>query len=456
MNISRIADAFNNCSKVVDENGEPLIVYHGSGAERFSIFDTNGKGKTEDTGAYFHSNPNAAWTYAKAKKGRLMPVFLNIKNPYEVHGNKQAWQAIGTPKGDIFIHDNKTDTDITAKNDGAKFKDINDAQRYANMDLKGLLYPGRFKVRADGVNSTDEIVRKVWEEHGSKYDGVIFRDIYDSVGKVDGDNPFGDVFVTPTRENIKSAILNQGTFDVNNPDIYYQAMFTRQAFSDWFKRTSEKIKNLFTSSVEVAEKPDYSYENKESETRWQNAKSIRKQGLRAKAHRFLHKIAENFRGDYANLQDVALLAAKEEFRSLEKRTANAAKEALKTFDKNLGLLNDDEKDLFGRMRFLEDQVWRKGKVKDAKLPFGFTDESLQKEYERFKKLVEKNPNVKEAIEAEEKVNKEISQEFIRLAKELGYKIPDIFNNPHYFRHVVLEYADFQELMNPGKKSNSKK
>ena len=30
LNISKIADTVNNCSKVVDENGEPMVVYHGT------------------------------------------------------------------------------------------------------------------------------------------------------------------------------------------------------------------------------------------------------------------------------------------------------------------------------------------------------------------------------------------------------------------------------------------
>ena len=38
LNISRIAEKINNCSKIVDENGEPLVVYHGSDAD-FDTFD---------------------------------------------------------------------------------------------------------------------------------------------------------------------------------------------------------------------------------------------------------------------------------------------------------------------------------------------------------------------------------------------------------------------------------
>ena len=40
-----------NASKVVDENGEPLVVYHGTNAE-FSAFDKNKRGTNTDPGIY--------------------------------------------------------------------------------------------------------------------------------------------------------------------------------------------------------------------------------------------------------------------------------------------------------------------------------------------------------------------------------------------------------------------
>ncbi|MBR1485749.1 MAG: hypothetical protein IJ597_00655, partial [Synergistaceae bacterium] len=162
------------------------------------------------------------------------------------------------------------------------------------------------------------------------------------------------------------------------------------------------------------------------------------------------KIAECFKGNFSNLNALIHLSAKEEFRALKNRVSAAQKQAAKTFKENLGKLNDYEMDLFGRMRLLDDLVWRKNKVKDAKLPFNFTDESLRSEHERFKKMVEENPKVKAAIEAEERVNRGITGEFVSLAKELGFKIDDIFSNPHYYRHIVLEYANAAGVVRDGK------
>ena len=64
-----------NASKVVDENGEPLVVYHGSKNGNFNIFDYTYLRKT-DSGFFFTSDKE----YAK-QFGNTREFFLNIKNP---------------------------------------------------------------------------------------------------------------------------------------------------------------------------------------------------------------------------------------------------------------------------------------------------------------------------------------------------------------------------------------
>lgn len=83
-------------SKVVDENGEPLIVWHGTQEE----FDTFDKTKSYDGLFYFTNDKRVADTYADMlvdtdfgdARGyfygneKLMPVFLNVKNPTVLDG----------------------------------------------------------------------------------------------------------------------------------------------------------------------------------------------------------------------------------------------------------------------------------------------------------------------------------------------------------------------------------
>lgn len=74
-----------NASKVVDENGEPLVVYHGG------TLNPEDRGKDTYTGKYglyFTSSSSRAQSYIKAKKDKqyearssVFPVYLNIRNP---------------------------------------------------------------------------------------------------------------------------------------------------------------------------------------------------------------------------------------------------------------------------------------------------------------------------------------------------------------------------------------
>jgi GNAT superfamily N-acetyltransferase len=76
-------------SKVVDENGKPLVVYHGT-ANEFEVFDENKIGEnyfeSEGGGFFFTQKKRSAENYASLHSrgksdGYVMPVYLSIKNP---------------------------------------------------------------------------------------------------------------------------------------------------------------------------------------------------------------------------------------------------------------------------------------------------------------------------------------------------------------------------------------
>lgn len=80
-------------SKVVDENGNPLVVYHGTSAvEDFASFDFKKRGETSDHptanyGMFFSASPAVAGEFANFSGEndphgqRVMPLYLSIKNP---------------------------------------------------------------------------------------------------------------------------------------------------------------------------------------------------------------------------------------------------------------------------------------------------------------------------------------------------------------------------------------
>jgi hypothetical protein len=85
-------------SKVVDEQGAPLVVYHGTAAE-FEEFDTIGGTRSGfGKGSHFASDPqianaySAQWQRSSLVEGvgeRSIPVHLNIRNPFNAgHGEK--------------------------------------------------------------------------------------------------------------------------------------------------------------------------------------------------------------------------------------------------------------------------------------------------------------------------------------------------------------------------------
>ena len=95
LNISKIADKVNTASKVVDENGEPLVVYHGSDAE-FDVFDrSKGRSSMDIQGMFFSPWKDDAQGYGK----NVRAFFLNIKHPAD---DLQAYEAFAHYKGQNY------------------------------------------------------------------------------------------------------------------------------------------------------------------------------------------------------------------------------------------------------------------------------------------------------------------------------------------------------------------
>ena len=217
-----------HASKVVDNNGEPLVVWHGTTKGGFSVFKTEGLFKTEGTGAFFSSTRKGAEHYLDGKpeiNQNLYPVFLNIRNPYEYYAKGKRWDNLA----EIWINDDFSEP-IYHKKDGSPFLDYDDAYNYMknvlepedakNRDEDEIIEAPRYTIHYnDEFRYTDDIIRGVWSgdvgDEDEIYDGVIFRDIRDPYEKI-------DEFIVPTPENIKSATANNGNFSPSENEIYQQ------------------------------------------------------------------------------------------------------------------------------------------------------------------------------------------------------------------------------------------
>lgn len=154
-------------SKVVDAEGKPLVVYHGTRGD-FAVFDAAFSGSRTDggyLGAGFYASSSTKTASYYGDEGSVYPVFMALKNPLEISSLKRAGREV----------------------------DREDRV----LELAGL------KETASPMDIQQALVAK-------GFDGVIYTD------------PFGSKeYVAFKSEQIKSATGNRGTFDPNNPNILF-------------------------------------------------------------------------------------------------------------------------------------------------------------------------------------------------------------------------------------------
>lgn len=160
-----------NASKVVDENGEPMVVYHGTLSKGITKFDKELVGSRysyDEKGFFFISNKKIGEDYSvsefdSSKKGEVINSFISLKNPLFVDSE--------------WCKENGLGSRVFKENDVIEFWD-----NYQSLMIEESEYN-------DGVIITD----------GKNYMVVAFE---------------------PTQ--IKSATDNTGDFDPNNPDIRFR------------------------------------------------------------------------------------------------------------------------------------------------------------------------------------------------------------------------------------------
>lgn len=182
-------------SKVVDEEGKPLVVYHGTGAD-FNEF----KSTKFPTAGYFAKTPDIANVTAmfnieyNDKPGSIVPVYLSLQNPINLNN-------------------------------------INGDQKFSVDEL-----PIELKESTrNKLKQTYKHPNPIWSYLGSRdliedlkskgYDGILYKE-----GEVDEElNQYRDIpvhnteaFIAFSPTQIKSATGNNGEFDSDNPDIRFR------------------------------------------------------------------------------------------------------------------------------------------------------------------------------------------------------------------------------------------
>lgn len=163
-----------DASKVVDENGEPLVVYHGTlkkGLTEFREDFIGSRYSYDDKGFFFISSESIAKDYSvsefdNTKKGDVIPAFLSLKKPLVVNSKWAMENGLGSR--------------VFKDNDVIEFWD-----NYQSLIL----------------------------DESENHDGVVIDD-----GK-------HQMIVAFSPTQIKSATDNVGAFDSENPDIRFRNGF---------------------------------------------------------------------------------------------------------------------------------------------------------------------------------------------------------------------------------------
>ena len=201
-------------SKVVDADGNPLVVYHGTRND-FSVFDygkIGAQGRAEGAGFYFTTNKDVASGY-----GSPMEVFLSIKKPLPYSA-----KPFGKPVLQKIV---KRVAEIESSKEGHGIGD-GYLSNYGDVGYEGL--NNVVRSAADSLSGDESAIDQISGIVGSGvspeyvnlavyevtgFDGVFSKGFSDSG---DSDN---SIYVAFFREQIKSATSNSGEFDPSNPDI---------------------------------------------------------------------------------------------------------------------------------------------------------------------------------------------------------------------------------------------
>lgn len=186
-------------SRVVDDGGKPLVVYHGT-ARNFDSFDIGQAGSAIDAGKlgegfYFTQASRWADSYAtNAAKGggdaQVMPVFISIKNPLVLDGAGDVWAKLRAASERWGIKESPVLDEANTPNP-AWAKEFSAAAQREGFD--GVVLPSK-------VNQTEYVAFKP--------------------------------------EQIKSAIGNSGKFDPNSPSL------TDSRFATWADQINAAIADI--------------------------------------------------------------------------------------------------------------------------------------------------------------------------------------------------------------------
>ena len=247
-------------SKVIDEKGQPLIVFHGS-PFKFDAFDPHKTGDGHDVegpGFYFTNNKEEASGYTRSQEGQVIDACLKIENPVPLTGNVK--------KEDI--------EKLVLMSTG--FNSIKDIENWMDTDEDSFWESPLSNYDEFPIGAFHEAVKSIMEYNTTPHEAfqTIWYDIYGAdnvkymqamvelgydgvIIKGESHHAGNDHYIVFNPSNIKSASKNVGTYDPNKTNIRFQISSDAKSQVDEY----DLLKKLESDPIKIGEfyyEPTYS------------------------------------------------------------------------------------------------------------------------------------------------------------------------------------------------------
>lgn len=272
-----LANLSKDVSKVVDENGEPLVVFHGSKG----FYDGKNKDYENKEITKFSSERLIFTTdniLVSKDFGDVKKYFVNIKNPFIIDDGYNTWERI--------------DEDFLIKKIGLeKFIQLTNKEYNENFTYEEWLdYVNEIEALPISIDSISYFIK-----NNFNYDGVLAYKIEETTEHIEAND-----FICFNPNQIKLADGTNTTFDSNNPDIRFdeggniktqnndmeRELEKGIAVEQEHKKTFEKVAAgditpeeaiVETAQEHIAENPNYYDELEKIENKSDNKEMITEQ-----------------------------------------------------------------------------------------------------------------------------------------------------------------------------------
>ena len=279
----------SKASKVVNEDGTPKVVYHGTDKGGFYVFDP--KMSDDKISLFFSDSKVTSNSYAQSDNQQLYEVYLAIKKPYVIDAKGHMWNELDDKLGNttreiaekaknqgydgVIIENvrdmgaiviNNTTEDfyndfisaLTGGNENANFEEFKDRfEGKGRSEIKEILENDVEDYRENEIKSYPEYEEDINNNCNEALD--ILNEMLETKS---------NVYIAFNSSQVKSATDNVGTFDKNNADIRYSSQkskpttvhsVSKKLISDYGVESKVKPSDISEAIADITSKINDTY-----------------------------------------------------------------------------------------------------------------------------------------------------------------------------------------------------